>query len=282
MAYVVLALGYVLLSEFLFSKTEYAVYLYVFMALSFVFRLSESKRNDFLKSIFNRANYLKVRLIENILCSLPFLAFLVYQKSFLMTAILAGLSLIMALFNFGFKAGLTIPTPFGKKPFEFTEGFRNTLLFFPAAYFIVFLSISEENVNLGIFSMISICLICISYYSKPEEDYFVWNFSLSPKQFLVQKLKTACIYFTFLSLPVAIVLASFFFEHLLIIGAIFALSYLYLITVVLAKYAAYPNEMNPAQGIIIAISFLFPPILIGIIPFFYGQSVEKLSSLLND
>jgi len=52
--YTLLPLTFILLSNYLFEKTEYANYLYALIALSFVSKLSEPKRNDFLKSIFNR------------------------------------------------------------------------------------------------------------------------------------------------------------------------------------------------------------------------------------
>jgi hypothetical protein len=59
------------------------------------------------------------------------------------------------------------------------------------------------------------------------------------------------------------------------------LGYVYLVTIILAKYSGYPNEMNLLQGILIGISLLFPPILIGIIPFFYLQSIKRLNDILE-
>ena len=52
--YALLPFVFVLLSNYLFEKTEFANYAYGLFALSFVLKLSETRRNDFLKSIFNK------------------------------------------------------------------------------------------------------------------------------------------------------------------------------------------------------------------------------------
>ena len=69
--------------------------------------------------------------------------------------------------------------------------------------------------------MIGIALICLFYYSKPEKTYFVWNFSLSPKNFLFEKIKTCCINFSLLSVPIAIGLSIFFPKEVLSIAVLF-------------------------------------------------------------
>jgi hypothetical protein len=70
-------------------------------------------------------------------------------------------------------------------------------------------------------------------------------------------------------------------EFALILG-IFFLGLLFLWTIILAKYSAYPGEMNLPEGMAIAFSLLFPPLLLAIIPFFYLKSITKLKFLLND
>jgi hypothetical protein len=40
--------------------------------------------------------------------------------------------------------------------------------------------------------------------------------------------------------------------------------------------------MNLPEGMAIAFSLLFPPLLLAIIPFFYLKSITKLKFLLND
>ena len=280
--YILLPFGFILLSNYLFEKTEFANYIYGLFALSLVSKLSEPKRNDFLKSIFNKSKYKKLRILENIIYCLPFTLYLIYQKQFVFSAMLILCVIIIMLFNFSTNLNVTIPTPFSKKPFEFTVGFRKTFYVFPIAYFLAYISISVGNFNLGVFSMLLIGLTCFSYYSKIENDYFVWNYNLSSKEFLIEKTKTCLIFFTLLSLPIIIALSISFFKEIDILIVFILLFYAYLTTIIFAKYSSFPNEMNISQGILIAISFMFPPILLIFIPLFYSQSVKKLNTVLND
>ena len=152
--YTLLPFIFVLLSNYLFEKTEFANYIYGLFALSLISKLSEPKRNDFLKSIFNKGKYKKLRILENIIYCLPFTLYLTYQKQFVFSAILNLCVIIIMLFNFSTNLNVTIPTPFSKKPFEFTVGFRKTFYVFPIAYFLTYISISIGNFNLGAFRII--------------------------------------------------------------------------------------------------------------------------------
>ena len=274
--FTLLTFVFILLSNHLFENTEFAVYVYGLIAMSFVSKLSEPKRNDFLKLIYNKDKYRKLRVVENIIYCLPFTLFLVYKNQFAFSSILNLLVIIITLFNFSTNVNATIPTPFSKKPFEFTVGFRKTFYIFPIAYFLTYISVSVGNFNLGIFSMLLIGITCFSYYSKIENDYFVWNYNLSSKDFLLEKTKTCLIYFSLLSLPIIITLAVYFFNEIDILIVFFLLCYAYLTTIIFAKYSSFPNEMNMSQGILIAISFAFPPILLILIPLFYSQSIKKI------
>jgi len=280
--YTLLPFVFVLLSNYLFEKTEFANYIYGLLAVSFVSKLSEPKRNDFLKSIFNKYNYKKLRILENIIYCLPFTLFLIYQKQFLFSVILNLCVTIIMLFNFSTNLNVTIPTPFSKNPFEFTVGFRKTFYVFPIAYFLTYISVTVGNFNLGVFSMLLIGITCFSYYSKTENEYFVWNYNLSSKEFLLEKIKTCLTYFSILSLPIIITLGISFFNQIDILIVFIFLCYAYLTTIIFAKYSSFPNEMNMSKVILIGLSFMFPPILLIFIPLFYSQSIKKLNTILND
>lgn len=280
--YTLLPFVFILLSNYLFEKTEFANYVYGLITISFVSKLSEPKRNDFLKSVFNKDKYRKLRAIENLIYCLPFTLFLIYKNQFAFSVILNLSVIIITLFNFSTNLNVTIPTPFSKNPFEFTVGFRKTFYVFPIAYFLTYISVTVGNFNLGVFSMLLIGIICFSYYSKIENEYFVWNYNLSSKEFLLEKTKNCLIYFSLLSLPIIITLAVYFYNEIDILIIFFLLCYAYLTTIIFAKYSSFPNEMNMSQGILIATSFMFPPILLIFIPLFYSQSIKKLNSILND
>lgn len=280
--YTLITFIFILLSNYLFERLEYANYVYALFALSFVLKLSDTKRNDFLKSIFNKTDYKILRILENIIFCSPFTVFLIYQKQFVIPFILIFCVTFVAMFNFRLNLNVTIPTPFGKKPFEFPVGFRKTFYIFPIAYFLTYISISIKNFGLGIFSMLIIGFTCFSYYSKIENEYFVWNYNLSPKEFLVEKTKTCLIYFTLLNLPITITLSISFFKEIDILIVFLLLCYTYLVAIVFAKYSSFPNEINISQIILIAISLLFPPILLVFIPLSYSQSIKKLNTVLNN
>lgn len=279
--FILLLTGFIGLSIYLFSKTEFAEYVFILIALSFVSKLSETRRNDFLKYCFIDTEYQKLRLTENYIIALPFIAFLVYEQLFPSVILLTILTLLMALVNFNSTFNYTLPTPFYKRPFEFAVGFRSTFYLFFFAYFLTFMAISVGNFNLGIFALLLVFLVSLSFYSKPENEYYVWSFITTSKGFIIEKIKVGLVYSTILSIPILIVLGIFFLSEINTLLIFQLLGYVYLVTIILAKYSAYPNEMNLPQGILIGISLLFPPILIGIIPFFYLQSTKRLNDILG-
>lgn len=280
-AYIVIPSVFVLLSSYLFSKTAFAGYVYILIAWSFISKLNEKARNDFLKSIFDKKKYFKLRIIENLIFATPFILFAIYKQEILIALILITSPLFLVVFNFNTRLNFTVPTPFGKKPFEFTVGFRNTFFVFPFAYLLAFIAVKVSNFNLGIFAILVIGLICCSYYSKIENEYYVWNFSLSPKEFLLKKIKIALFNYTLLVIPAITLLSIFFFDQVdFIIGSVL-LCYAYLVMVIYAKYVSFPNDKNLTHGIIVVSTFIFPPIILIVIPFFYFQSIKRLNTILE-
>lgn len=175
---------------------------------------------------------------------------------------------------------VTIPTPFYKKPFEFVVGFRNTFFLIPIAYILCYISISVVNFNLGIFSILLLFFIVLPYYSNLENEFYIWSFHHSAKDFLFEKIKTGLWFTSYLILPIFINLSLFFSAEIELLLTFIILGYAYLICFILAKYATYPSEMNIPQGVLIAFSLLFPPLLMGIIPYFYFKSKKQLNTLL--
>ncbi len=281
LAYTLVPLCFLGLSIYIFSKSEFAEYFYILAAFGLLTKLTDKKRNEFLRSCFSKKNYTKLRLLENLIVIIPFTLFLIYQKSIILIPILLALATILAFINFNSNLNFTIPTPFYKKPFEFTVGFRGTFFIFPMAYLLTYISISVGNFNLGIFSLLLVFLVSLSYYSKLEHEYFIWSFNLSPTDFLMEKIKTGLVYTTLSSIPILIALSIYFNSELETLLTFLLLGFAYLITIILAKYSVYPNEVSIPQGLLIAISLMFPPILIGVIPFFYFESKKRLKTILQ-
>ena len=277
----ILLLGFVGLSMLLFYKTTFAPYIYVLISIFFISNLSEIKRNDFLKICFRNEQYKIVRILENLIIALPFVIFLTYKQQFYPIILLIAIAVLTALLNFKTTYHITIPTPFYKKPFEFTVGFRNTFFLFFIAYGLSIIAITVDNFNLGVFSLMLIFLTIFCYYLKPENEYFVWSHSFTPVKFIVEKIKIAFLFSLYLCVPVLFLLSIFYFEHIGVLFLFTFLGYLYLTTVILVKYAAYPDEMNLIQAIIMTICLVFPPVLIAVIPFFANKSVRNLKAFLK-
>lgn len=281
------AFGYLLtlvsfagLSLFLFYQTEFAQYIYILISLALTSTLSETGRNDFLKLCFKNKYYKFVRIIENLIFTLPFVSFLIYKQILIGSLLLTIIGLVLSLSSFKTSLNYTIPTPFFKKPFEFTVGFRNTFYIFIIAYILTFIAIYVDNFNLGIFSLLLVFLVSLGFYTKPENEYF-WSFALTPQKFIIEKVKTALVYTSLLSFPVILTLCVFYFDNINAVIAFFLVGCLFLITTISAKYAAYPNEMNLPEGIIIAISISFPPFLLVFAPYFYIKATNKLKRYLK-
>ena len=75
LGYTLIPLLFILLSNHLFEITEYASYIYGLITISWVLKLSEPRRNNFLKHTFNKDKHKKLRIFENIIYSLPFTFF---------------------------------------------------------------------------------------------------------------------------------------------------------------------------------------------------------------
>jgi hypothetical protein len=269
------------LSWYLFMKISYANYIYPLIGLSFLNTLSGLARNDFLQSCFSNRQYFRVRLIENMLLVLPFVAFLFLKNEILIALGMLVTSGSLAFFRTQNSFQWSIPTPFYKYPFEFTVGFRKTFFVFIGAYVLTYIAISVNNFNLGIFALILSCFTTLSFYAEPEEDYFVWIFSKTPQSFLFSKIKIALLSLTLLCLPIWISLGITFTENWRVLFIFQGLGYLYLVTVLLAKYSAFPRKISVPQGFLLAFGVWLPPLLILIIPFFYKKSIQQLNEILE-
>lgn len=280
--YVLMAIGFVALSFLMFMKLEMAAYVYGALAIGMVGSLSESKRNDFLKNVYSTIRYRKIRSWENLIVALPFSMYLAFEQAYFISLIVLVLALILAIFQFKQEWDYALPSPFSKAPFEFLIGFRRYFWAYLILWFLVVMGISVGNFNLGVFALLLIFVIAIVYYSKPEETFFVWMYSLSPKAFLWYKIKMAAWHSMILGLPMAVTLAMIYPEKWWIIVFILLIGYSYLVSIILGKYAAFPKPMSVPEGLILMFGVWLPPLLILVIPYFYGKAVKSLSIILSD
>lgn len=272
---------FVAFSIALFRQLEKASFLYLLLALVLLYRSSNKKRFDFLRLQFEVRNYRPIRLLENFLLAAPFFPALIAYQQF-STAIVLLLALVcFAWIELPQLPSLAIPTPFSKRPFEYSSGFRTTWWALLLCYLLCAIACRSNNFSLGIFSIILLFLIQLSYYSKAEQEYLVWIHHQKASGFLWDKLRTACFFAACISLPLVLLLAVFFSANLSILLVVWLLAFLYLGSIVLAKYAAYPDELNPAQALVMGLCFTFPPLLLAVIPYFYQRACIHLKDYLG-
>lgn len=281
LAWPLLSLIFVLLSVFLFQKTAYAGYIYVIVSIGLTTKRSDVKRNEFLKTCFQDSIYRKIRILENLILSLPFVLFLFVKEHFSSGLILLLLTLVLAFVNFRPVIHFRLPTPFFRKPFEFMIGFRNTVVLILGAYGLAIIAVTVDNFNLGLFAIMLIFGLAITFYPKPENEFYIWVFALSPGKFLFEKLKTAFFQVTLLVIPLLVILVPVYYSQSLNLLFVVLMGYAFLGYIILAKYAAWPREMGIITAVLIAFCLYFPPLLVGVIPYFYVQSRKHLSQILK-
>lgn len=275
------ATGFFLFSWLLFSKTGGAIYLYIFLAVATVMRLGNRKRTGFLMITFPERSLRSIRMIENTAAILPFSLFLLYRQQVLIAVLLLPGAWLLSLISHAANMNATVPTPFGKRPFEFLTGFRQSLLFIFAAYLLTGIGIFVGNFHLCLFGGGVVFLLILSFYTKPEPLFYLWNFSFAPGRFLKEKIRTAMGHTTILTgIPFAAILIAYPGKWWLIAG-LQLLGYGYVAQIILVKYTAYPDEIPLVPLLIFAGSIFFPPLLLGLIPFFYSRSVNRLATYLS-
>lgn len=258
-----------------------AIYLYLFVVLSWLLQLSNRKRTNFLRIAFPQRSLRRIRLVENAIVTAPFVLFLLFKQSFIAALLLIPAALLLSFIGHAPRISTTIPTPFGKRPFEFLTGFRQLLLLIIASYLLTGIGIFVNNFNLCLFAQGALFLLICSFYTKPEPLFYVWNFAFSPAGFLKEKIKTALWHTTILTLlPLAALLVAYP-ESWWMTGGIQLLGYAYIVQIILVKYMAYPGEIQLVQLLIFSASIFFPPLLLGLIPFFYSRSVNRLAIYLS-
>jgi len=269
------------LSYLFFSKVPYPPYFYSFTGFALIFQLGTVNRNEFLKNIFSQRDYQSLRLTENILLGLPFALFLTTRRQYSLALLILLIGWLCSFFNRVNRSSRVIPSPFSRRPFEFTIGFRNTFWIAGLLYILVFISIRVANFNLGIAAMAGLFLVCMNFYSNPEPLFYVWVFSTPAPIFIRKKIVTALVYSFFFCLPMVSALLICYPLKLLIILTIFNIGHLYVILFVLAKYTNYPHEMELSKMLELSICFVAPPALVLVIPHFYTESLKKLKTYLK-
>ncbi len=279
--YVLLALVFVGFTAYLFLNADIAQYAYALMALSLCGLMSESGRVGFLKQHFSPGDFQKIRGIENTLVVLPFVAGLIYYGEWLLATAVLLLGALLSLASVDRKISFTLPTPYSRYPFEFATGFRRNYLILVFAGFLLLMAVLNKNPNLGLFSVALVMLVSLIYYLQTETTYLVWIHAMTPAGFLLHKISIALFYTALTALPFSLAFLYFFTGHGEYLAIIIGLGLVYIVAAIVGKYAFFPASLNLPQGLVLALSYWFPPMLLFMIPYFYIRSVKQLKPILE-
>jgi hypothetical protein len=280
-AYVLILLVLITAVHQSFERFSFAPYVFVALCLMLQFNLGNQKRNDFLKTCFSTIQFRRIRLVENTLLALPLIIeLIIYEKWLALVLLIAG-TILMALVNVKINHQKTLPTPFSKQPFEFSVGFRSALLVLIACYVLMGIALYVDNFNLGMFSILALFVVCMGFYTRPEDEFYVWIHHHAIARFLFSKVKMALLNVSLLSAPLIIILLGFYPKYGGYLMLFVLIAFAFITAVVLAKYAAYPNEIQLIQAFFLGISILAPFLLLCFIPFFYNQATNRLKSYLK-
>ncbi len=277
---VLLVFAFFIGSSFYIFTLEYHQYIYTVLAIVSLVNIHRIQSSFLIKQVYNQWKAFAIRTTECVLMALPFVCFLSYFQYYYYALFVLGTSVVMALFPKAKSLQIVIPTPFSQKPFEFSVGFRKSILLFVIHAFLLYKAVEVNNLNLGLFTLLLTFFTTSSFFFRPENQFFVWIFNKTPSQFLRYKIFMAVGYYQILLLPTAFILLYFFPNSILFVLGFCLISLPYLIAIILAKYAAYPNEIQLPQLIFLGISLLIPPFLIITIYRFYQQSIHNLNSIL--
>lgn len=281
LAYVILLSTFIGLSIVLFKQYQYAEFIYPLIPIFFAVRLGDFRRAEFLKICFTKRQFYLIRILENVLLSIPFVVFLLLFQHYLIAFSLVVVSIMLSLWQWKSRFYFVLPTPFKKYLFEFAVGFRKTVVVLIVIYFLAIVAIKFDNFNLGVFSLILGFLTSMSYYATMEDKYYVWSHVGKPKLFLINKFKIAIIYNSLLYFPLTVLLSFFFVENIVQIVMLYGVGTVLLLFMIFIKYSAFPHKIGFRESIILAITIYFPPLILITIPYFYYQSIKSLSQVLK-
>jgi hypothetical protein len=279
---IVLSLAFIFISQVFLNKVQYAASLYLLPETAIILSLGGKTRNQFLSSIFLNKKYAILRILENLLAAFPFMIFLLLNNHFWLVIISIALSILLSFFNkIGIGYNFIIPSPFSKRPYEFTTGFRKTYLILFIIYCTNIYSIIINNLILGLSSLLAIFIICMTFYSHLDPVFYVWIHAQSAKTFLTKKIKTAVIYSLLLCLPPALFLIAIYPASIGLITTTLIVGLSYMVLTILYVYVNFPVKTTQSQNLQYMTGVLLPPLLILILPNFYFQSVRRLKEYLR-
>lgn len=281
LGFILIGLVFIGFTYLIFSRvpTNYTLPIYLVLTFSLLLKLSNSKGKEFVKMSFTKPEYRKLRVLENSLTSIPFIIGLLVFNEWLGILILSGISILLSFFEATNSVSISFKTPFSNQPFEFSRGFRKNFWVYFLSYGLSIISVSVGNDNLGLFSVLLLGLTCSHFYSFAEPDFFVWVHRFGAKNMLQRKIKISLIQLFFSVLPILVMQLIVFPTIAMYIGLAFLVTCFFMVSNLLLKYAHYPRNIELIQIVMWPVFLIIPPIMLLVIPFYYGKARDQLNTL---
>jgi hypothetical protein len=262
------------------QKSDHSTWV-LLIFLSLLLQNKSSKiQQEFLVSNIGKGKIYCIRLVRNLLISLPFLIALLYFNKVPQSLGLIVISMVSSfVFVPKFKA-VAIPTPFRKYPFEFIIGFRRYFWIWLLLIPMIYLSKIYHNDALTIFIFAVILLVNIQFFNIQEPTWYIWNEAKSPTEFLFSKIKIGWICNLISSTVPALILCFILPSSILVFVSMWAFSFVLCAYSVLSKYAYIPDQIPALQGFLFSINLIFPPLLLFSIPYLFKKAEQNLKHFL--
>jgi hypothetical protein len=252
------------------------------ISLFLLVSLNSGKHKEFLYFHFQRKEVIFIKQIENIIVCLPFSLLLLFHFEWLLAALSLFSGVVLALLPpLRSKSNVT-PTPFNKRPFEYTINFRKYWLILIGLYAISVIGFSVHNYNLICVVLLLISASQLSYFKDAEPAEWIWIYNKNPKNFLLKKIALVSLQSALLSFPVALGIVILAPSYWLIVLGILTFGILIVILALLIKYSYYPTVDSLIGSIYLTISILAPPVMLLSIPHFFKNAKQNQKDLLDD
>ncbi|MGB3802351.1 MAG: hypothetical protein WA952_21195 [Lewinella sp.] len=266
---------------YLYDRFAAAPWILIGLTMGALWPLSAGKRYDGIRQHFSLRDARLIRLTEHLFAGAPTLLLLLYFKSWLAAIAWLPVLFVLARIRRGGIGPFVLPTPFRRRPYECTAGFRRYGWLLALVYFVAWQGVAAGNVNLVRFTGVACGLLVMSFYATTPPPELVHQYRASAPRYLADKLRTATLAYGLFALPVWIALLfrwpGGWALHLLtaLLGG------LYVVAMIVVRYASYPHEPAFPRSVAHVAGMLVPPLLLVLLVGWYREACRRLSLLLT-
>lgn len=236
---------FLFVSVAIYEKTTYASWIYMSIAIISISEFQQKQANEFLKYNVDSRSYYWVKLIENAMFAIPFIAFLLYENSMIQALIFVVFVLLYSFFNYKIpKPKLkALKSPFLSHAIEWHNTMRTYIVVFVLQLLLLIpAAISDNFYVFAVMFFILLFFINLTY-STVESEFMIWVYRTTTNSFLLKKLKTLSVSYFSSVLLFFVVGVAFYHTHWQFLVLLILLGYLSVLGSMLIKYQFYPHEV---------------------------------------